>query len=53
MSIDNMILAALQRLESKVDALIAALAEDEDDKPNISLDGEPFPGERDQSQSLG
>lgn len=53
MSIDNQILATLARVEAKLDTLIAALAEDETDEPNIGLDGDLFPGERDQSQSLG
>lgn len=43
----------LLRIESKLDKLIAALAEDEgEEAPNTSLDGTQFPGERDQSQSL-
>ncbi|PJL51001.1 hypothetical protein B9Y60_14535 [Stenotrophomonas maltophilia] len=47
---------ATDRLEEKVDALLAALAaegEEEQDEPARSLDGELVPGERDQSQSLG
>ncbi|HIB8542112.1 TPA: hypothetical protein ACWX5B_000528 [Stenotrophomonas maltophilia] len=47
---------ATDRLEEKVDALLAALAaegEEEQDEPTRSLDGELVPGERDQSQSLG
>ena len=44
---------ALKRIEAKLDILIAALAaEDEHDEPNVSLDGQLFPGERDQSQAL-
>lgn len=38
--------AALQRIESKLDALIAALASDDDDEPQYSLDGDLIPGER-------
>jgi hypothetical protein len=53
MSIDNQILATLIRLEAKLDTLIAALAEDEPEEPNLSLDGDLFPGSRDQSQGLG
>lgn len=47
------VLAALARLERKVDVLIAALAEEEDEQTERTLDGDPVPGERDQSQSLG
>lgn len=46
----------LDRIESKLDALLEALAaegEEEQDEPTRSLDGELVPGERDQSQSLG
>lgn len=46
--------ATLLRMEAKLDSLIAALAEDEDDEePSITLDGERAGGERDQNQSLG
>ena len=38
-------------LERKLDTLIAALAEDEDE-PALTLDGDLMPGERDQTQSL-
>ena len=44
---------ALDRIEAKLDALIAALAEDEPEKPGRTLDGDLFGGERDQTQSLG
>lgn len=47
---------ATDRLEEKVDALLAALAvegEEEQDEPARSLDGDLVAGERDQSQSLG
>lgn len=40
------LLAAIARIESKLDALIAALASDEDDEPQYSLDGDLVPGER-------
>lgn len=46
----------LDRIEQKIDALLGALAaegEEERDEPARSLDGEPVPGDRDQSQSLG
>lgn len=36
----------LARIEAKLDALIAALASDEDDEPQYSLDGDLVPGER-------
>lgn len=42
----GMMLEALQRIEAKLDALIAALASDDDDEPQYSLDGELIPGER-------
>lgn len=44
---------ALDRIEAKLDALIAALAEDEAEEPGRTLDGDLFGGERDQTQSLG
>ena len=47
---------ATDRLEEKVDGLLAALAaegEEEQDEAARSLDGELVPGERDQTQSLG
>lgn len=47
---------ATARVEGKLDALLGALAaegEEEQDTPGTSLDGEPLPRERDQSQSLG
>lgn len=47
---------ATARLEEKVDALLVALAaeaEEEQDEPARSLDGDLVPGARDQSQSLG
>ena len=44
----------LLRIEAKLDIIIAALAEDEcEHAQNLSLDGTQYPGERDQSQSLG
>ncbi len=47
------VLDAVLRVERKLDVLIAAMGEDEDCKPGLTLDGEPAGGERDQSQSLG
>lgn len=45
--------ATLARIESKLDALLQALAEDEEPEPVLSdLDGQQFGGERDQAQSL-
>jgi len=38
--------AALARIESKLDALIAALASDDEDESQYSLDGDLLPGER-------
>lgn len=44
----------LDRIERKLDTLIKALAEQEDDEPDLrTLDGDPAGGERDQTQSLG
>ena len=48
-------LDALARIEGKLDALIDALAdedEDEPEKPARDLQGEPMPRERDQDQPL-
>lgn len=61
MSVDGEILAALARLEAtigavdaKLDALIQALADEEDDDPpQLTLDGDYAGGARDQGQSLG
>ena len=39
-------LEVLLRIEAKLDTLIAALASDEDDEPQYSLDGDLVPGER-------
>jgi len=47
---------ATTRVEEKLDALLGALAAEGDEgqeAPATSLDGDAFPGERDQSQSLG
>lgn len=46
----------LDRIERKLDALLAALAAERDEgqgSPATALDGELVPGDRDQSQSLG
>ncbi len=39
-------LSTMQRIESKLDTLIAALASDDEDEPQYSLDGDLIPGER-------
>lgn len=45
--------AQLTRIERKLDTLIAALAADEEQEPELSdLEGQTFGGERDQGQSL-
>lgn len=46
------VLAALKRIEDKIDMLLFALAEDEEEQPEHTLDGELVPGERDQNQAL-
>lgn len=44
----------MQRVESKLDALIQSLADEEDDDPpQLTLDGDHAGGARDQGQSLG
>ncbi len=43
---------ALQRIEAKLDALIAALASDDEEEPQYSLDGDLIPGERAEGTSL-
>jgi len=43
----------LDRIEAKLDSLLAALAEDEDDEPQmVSLDGKAAAAARDQTKSL-
>lgn len=46
------ILATATRIEAKQDFLIAALAEDEEAQPQVTLEGADAGRERDQSQSL-
>ncbi len=53
MSVDNQILAALNRIEDMLRTLLNALADGEEEAPEATLDGELMGGERDQSQSLG
>ena len=53
MSIDQQILAALQRIEAQLGTLIAALADEDDEPVQHTLDGQLMPAERDQSRSLG
>lgn len=45
-------ISQVDRIEAKLDSLIAALADEQDEKPQVDLDGNPVPGERDQSQAL-
>jgi len=42
----------LDRIEAKLDALLAALADEEAEGPVFGLDGEPVPGERNQDEEL-
>jgi len=42
----------LDRIEAKLDALLAALADEETEAPEIDLDGSALPGERDQDEEL-
>lgn len=42
----------LQRIESKLDRLLAALAEEAGDQPGLDLDGQPCAPARDETQSL-
>ena len=42
----------LDRIERKLDTLIAALADEDDEPEQRTLDGEPAGRERDQSQGL-
>lgn len=53
MTLDE-ITATLHRIEAKLDTLIAALAEDADDEdpPQLTLDGTPAGAARDATQSL-
>jgi hypothetical protein len=46
------VIAYLQRIESKLDTLIAALAEDEPDEPVLDLEGRPTGQPRDLDQPL-
>ena len=47
------LLAAMERIEGKLDVLIAALAgEEEEELPATTLDGQPAGGERDQKATL-
>lgn len=46
--------AMLREINRKLDTLIAALASDEDEEPQLSdLEGREFGGERHQNESLG
>ena len=48
--IDDDVKEQLDRIESKLDALIAALAEEE--SPAFDLDGNPVPRERNERETL-
>jgi low affinity Fe/Cu permease len=43
---------AQSRIEEKLDLLLSALAEDEEEQPRLTLDGEPAGEGRDQTQAL-
>ena len=50
---DKTLKAQLDRIEAKLDALLEALAEEEDEgEPELSLDGEYFGGARDKGLEL-
>lgn len=44
--------AMLQRIEAKLDKLLVALAEEDEEQPARSFDGDELPGDRDQGQPL-
>ena len=44
--------ARLARIEAKLDVLIAALADEDEDAPNYSLDGEPLFRDREDGTPL-
>ncbi len=48
-----LILAAIQRIEARLDHLIDVLAEEEEGPPATTLEGDNAGSERDQGQSLG
>lgn len=53
MVVDNSVITYLARIERKLDTLIAALAADEEQEPELmDLEGHPAGGERDTTQSL-
>lgn len=45
-------MSQLDRIEAKLDALLAALAEEDGESPVFSLGGEPVPSERNQDDEL-
>lgn len=49
----QLILERLARIEAKLDTLLQALAESDEDEPSITLDGDIVGAERDRTQSLG
>ncbi len=48
----QVLLSTMQRIESKLDTLIAALAADDEDESQFSLDGDLIPGERAEGMPL-
>jgi hypothetical protein len=48
------LIETIARIERKLDLMIEALAAEDDntDQLQLTLDGDPMPGERDQSQPL-
>ena len=44
--------ARLARIEAKLDVLIAALSDEDDDEPQYSLDGEPLFRDREEGVPL-
>lgn len=44
--------ACLERIEAKLDRLLAALAGDDQDEPSMDLDGNPLPRERQEGEPL-
>jgi len=42
----------LDRIEGQLRVLIDALAADDDDEPQCTLDGDPIPGEREEGAPL-
>jgi len=49
---DDELRERLDRIDSKLQALIDALAADDDEEPQHTLDGDLMPGERDEGAPL-